>query len=85
MIGISGAPPLIDGGSVTVPTFRMYDPQGKWFPEGHGVEPDIPVVDDPAQLVRGHDPQLERAITEVMQAIAANPNLRPPRPARQRR
>jgi tricorn protease len=85
LIGISGAPPLIDGGGVSVPTFRMYDPQGKWFPEGHGVEPDIPVVDDPAQLVRGHDPQLERAITEVMQAIAANPNLRPPRPARQRR
>jgi tricorn protease len=85
LIGISGAPPLIDGGSVTVPTFRMYDPQGKWFPEGHGVEPDIAVVDDPAQLVRGHDPQLQRAIDEVMKALAANPNLRPPRPAAQKR
>jgi tricorn protease len=85
LIGVSGAPGLIDGGSVTVPTFRMYDPQGNWFPEGHGVEPDIRVVDDPAQLVRGHDPQLERAIAEVMSALEANPNLRPARPPRVKR
>jgi tricorn protease len=82
LIGVSGAPGLIDGGGVTVPTFRMYDPEGNWFPEGHGVDPDIAVVDDPAQLVRGHDPQLERAIDEVMEALRANPNLRPPRPPR---
>jgi tricorn protease len=82
LIGVSGAPGLIDGGNVTVPTFRMYDPQGNWFPEGHGVDPDIAVVDDPAQLVRGHDPQLERAIAEVMQALNANPSLRPARPPR---
>ena len=41
LIGISGVPPLVDGGSVTVPTFRMFSPQGQWFAEGHGVEPDI--------------------------------------------
>ena len=82
LIGVSGAPGLIDGGAVTVPTFRMYDPEGNWFPEGHGVEPDISVVDDPAQIVRGHDPQLERAIAEVMRALAANPKLRPDRPPR---
>ena len=39
LIGISGAPGLIDGGGVTVPTFRMYDPDGTWFKEGHGVDP----------------------------------------------
>ena len=41
LIGISGAPSLVDGGGVTVPTFRMYDPKGRWFAEGHGVDPDI--------------------------------------------
>ena len=41
LIGISGSPDLVDGGDVTVPTFRMYDVRGKWFAEGHGVEPDI--------------------------------------------
>ena len=34
LIGISGAPSLIDGGGVTVPTFRMYNPDGTWFKEG---------------------------------------------------
>ena len=35
LIGMSGAPQLIEGGIVTVPTFRMYDPDGKWFKESH--------------------------------------------------
>jgi tricorn protease len=56
LIGISGSPGLVDGGSVTVPTFRMYDPEGTWFPEGHGVEPDIHVEDDPTQLAKGNGP-----------------------------
>ncbi len=69
LIGISGAPSLIDGGTVTVPTFRMYNPDGTWFEEGHGVEPDIEVLEDPTALAKGVDPQLERAIEEVMQQI----------------
>ncbi len=69
LIGISGAPPLIDGGSVTVPTFRMYSPQGEWFPEGHGVEPDIEVVDNPTEMARGKDPQLDRAVEVLMKEL----------------
>jgi tricorn protease len=84
LIGISGAPPLADGGSVTVPTFRMYDPKGQWFAEGHGVEPDIPVEEDPTALARGTDPQLERAIKEVTDRMAKEPAV-PPRPAYERR
>lgn len=84
LIGISGAPGLVDGGSVTVPTFRMYDVRGNWFAEGHGVEPDIPVDEDPGQLARGIDPQLERAIAEVMQRIERMPPP-PARPAYERR
>jgi tricorn protease len=84
LIGISGAPSLIDGGNVTVPTFRMYDPKGEWFAEGHGVDPDIPVDDDPAQLAKGTDPQLERAIQEVTRRIAAQPKA-PVRPSYEKR
>jgi tricorn protease len=80
LIGISGAPTLVDGGNVTVPTFRMYDPKGTWFPEGHGVEPDIEVIDDPSQLANGVDPQLQRAIKEVQDRIAKMPKP-PTRPA----
>ena len=84
LIGISGAPGLVDGGSVTVPTFRMYDVRGKWFAEGHGVEPDIPVDEDPTQLAKGVDPQLERAIGEVMTRLKSSPPA-PKRPEYERR
>src|SRR5712692_354436 len=50
LIGISGAPPLVDGGGVTVPTFGIYSTRGEWIIEGHGVDPDIPVVDDPSLM-----------------------------------
>jgi tricorn protease len=73
LIGLSGSPDLIDGGGVTVPTFRMFDPTGKWFAEGHGVDPDIAVPEDPTQLAKGTDPQLQRAIDEVQKRVAAQP------------
>jgi len=76
LIGITGAPTLIDGGSVTVPTFGIYNERGEWIIEGYGVEPDIEVVDDPGEMARGNDPQLERAVFEVLKAIRQNP---PPR------
>jgi tricorn protease len=80
LIGISGSPLLTDGGNVTVPTFRMYDTKGRWFAEGHGVEPDIPVAEDPSQLAKGTDTQLQRAIAEVQDRIAKAPKppSRPP-------
>ncbi len=66
LIGISGAPNLIDNGRITMPTFRMYDPSGVWFKEGHGVDPDIEVVEDFQKLANGTDAQLEAAIQEVL-------------------
>ena len=73
LIGISGTPSLIDGGSVTSPTFRMYDPDGKWFKEGHGVDPDVPVAEDHEQLAKGKDNQLEKAIEVVKEELKNNP------------
>jgi tricorn protease len=84
LIGISGAPGLVDGGSVTVPTFRMYDPKGTWFAEGHGVDPDIEVVEDPGALAKGTDAQLERAIEEVTKKLSGFQPA-PARPAYERR
>lgn len=81
LIGISGSPSLVDGGLVTVPTFRMYDPDGKWFAEGHGVEPDIKVIEDPTQMAKGIDPQLEKAIDEVMKLLKENPPVSPKQPS----
>jgi tricorn protease len=80
LIGVSGAPPLIDGGGVTVPTFRMYSTDGVWFAEGYGVEPDIEVPEDPTQLARGVDPQLERAIQETLRLLEESPPVQAQRP-----
>ena len=86
LIGISGAPSLIDGGSVTVPTFRMYDPDGTWFKEGHGVDPDIEVVEDFESLANGRDAQLEAAIEEVMRLLDSGDRFKAPkRPAYENR
>jgi tricorn protease len=85
LIGISGAPTLIDGGTVTVPTFRMYDPDGNWFKEGHGVDPDIEVPEDPTTLSRGVDVQLEKAIEEVMRLHKLNPPVTPKQPPYEKR
>jgi tricorn protease len=81
LIGMSGIPSLIDGGVVTVPTFRMYDPDGKWFKEGYGVDPDIEVKEDPALLAKGIDPQLQRAVDEVLKMIEKQGPAKPSRPA----
>ncbi|WP_333819063.1 S41 family peptidase [Ohtaekwangia sp.] len=69
LIGISGVPSLIDGGAVTVPTFRMYNLDGTWFKEGHGVDPDIAVAEDLTQGAKGIDTQLERAIVEIQNQL----------------
>ncbi len=80
LIGISGAPPLIDGGNVTVPNFGIFSKEGQWVVEGYGVDPDIEVMDDPALLAQGRDPQLERAIQEVESALKKAPPIHTAKP-----
>lgn len=85
LIGISGVPPLIDGGNVTVPTFRMYNPDGTWFKEGYGVEPDIQVQEDLGSMARGVDPQLQRAITEIKNLLRTKEYKAPSRPSMEKK
>jgi len=81
VVGISGRGPLIDGGTVFVPESASASTTGNWVIEGHGVDPDIVVENDPALVIEGKDPQLERGIAEIMKALEANPKKLPPRPA----
>jgi tricorn protease len=85
LIGISGAPPLVDGGVVTVPTFRMYNPDGTWFREGYGVEPDIEVLEDLSAFARGEDAQLERAIAEIKRTLKEYAYGKPAKPVAEAR
>jgi tricorn protease len=73
LIGPAVGHQLIDGGRYTAPPGRLYGPDGVWFPEGHGVDPDIPVVDDPTELAKGIDPQLEAAVTAVLELLEVDP------------
>jgi tricorn protease len=80
LVGISGNPGLIDGGYTSAPTFAFYESDGTWGIEGHGVDPDIEVVDDPALMVGGKDPQLDRAIALMLEEASASPYQAPSRP-----
>jgi tricorn protease len=85
LIGLSGSPALADGGSITVPTFRILDTQGMWVVEGEGVAPDIEVVDRPELIAAGHDPSLEKAVDLLMQQLKDHPPaplVVPPPPGR---
>jgi tricorn protease-like protein/C-terminal processing protease CtpA/Prc len=81
LVGISGNPQLIDGGGVTVPTFGFYERDGTWGVEGHGVDPDIEVIDDPALMCNGGDPQLDAAIGLMLEEVERFPYVPPQRPA----
>jgi tricorn protease len=80
LVGISGNPGFVDGGGVTVPTFAYYDLDGTWGIEGHGVEPDVEVLDHPTALARGEDPQLEAAIAQMLDEVKSRPWRMPKRP-----
>ena len=81
LVGISGNPALIDGGRISVPTFAFYDNDGTWGIEGHGVDPDIEVMDHPALMVDGGDPQLDAAIEHILGELESNAYQKPTRPA----
>jgi tricorn protease len=66
---------------VFVPEFGAADADGHWIIEGHGVDPDIVVDQDPVAVLKGHDPQLERGVEELMKLLPAAPAGLPGRPA----
>ena len=70
VVGIRGSLPLLDGSSLHKPEFSRYDVEGKeWIMEGHGVEPDIFVDNDPAKEFAGIDQQLNKAIEVILEEL----------------
>jgi tricorn protease len=80
LVGISMFISLIDGGTVTVPDYRIYGTDGKWIIENVGVEPDIEVDLDPVEVSRGYDAQLEKAIEILKEQIKNDPRPWPKHP-----
>jgi tricorn protease len=81
VVGIRGSLPLLDGGFLNRPEFSRYDVEGKqWIMEGHGVDPDIVVDNDPAHEYAGIDDQLDKAIDVIKDLMKKNPVVIPPPP-----
>jgi tricorn protease len=81
VVGISGHGPVIDGGQIFVPESGSVSVKGDWIIEGHGVDPDIDVENDPKSVIEGRDPQLERAVAEVLKKMESEPRHLPRKPA----
>jgi tricorn protease len=81
VVGIRGTLPLLDGGTLNRPEFSRYDVAGKeWIIEGHGVDPDIVVDNDPAQEYAGNDQQLNKAIEVIREKLKKDEKALPPVP-----
>ncbi len=78
--GIRGNWQLMDGGYITIPEDAPYTLDGQWAVENHGVEPDVEIENMPADLLAGHDAQLEAAVDLMLKAIAGKPPGLPPPP-----
>jgi len=70
VIGITLNDFLIDGGLTTQPQHSAWFVDVGWSLENYGTEPDIEVEIRPQDYLAGQDPQLSRAIEEVMRLIA---------------
>ena len=84
LVGTLGFPVLMDGGGVTAPNIAIWAEDG-WVVENVGIPPDIEVEQWPAEVIQGHDPQLEKAIEVILEELEQNPPKklkRPPYPVR---
>jgi tricorn protease len=72
-IWLSSDNPLVDNGIATAAELGVYGPEGKWLIEGHGVDPDIVVDNEPHATFKGGDAQLEAAIKYLQGEIATHP------------
>jgi tricorn protease len=70
---------LIDGGSLTAPDNAVFDPiNNEWIAENKGVAPDIKIRQDAISLSLGKDPQLEKAVEELMKQLTSKKEITHP-------
>ncbi len=73
LVGILNQQLTIDNGTVEQSNNAFYGREGKWLIENHGADPDYLIDNDPASVVAGRDPQLEKAIEVILEKIKKNP------------
>jgi tricorn protease len=88
LVGTWDTPPFVDGGRMVAPRGGFYDVNGQWAVEGVGISPDVEVIQTPAELIKGHDLQLERGVEEalkLMKTEAVEIKPEPPAPVKYKR
>lgn len=72
-VGIEPHQHLVDGATTTPPQFGEYNVHKEWVIEGHGVVPDIVVINMPKDVLAGKDAQLDKAIEVIQDRIKNQP------------
>src|SRR5258707_3191732 len=81
VVGIRNSLPLVNGGNFFKPEFALYSKDGKaWIIEGHGVDPEIVVGNDPAKEFHSEDQQLDRRIQQIEEELQTKRYELPPVP-----
>lgn len=80
VVGIRGDKATSDRGITTQPEFAWWEREG-WTIENHGVAPDVEVRLTPADRAARRDPQLERGIEMLLEALGRDAKQPPPVPA----
>lgn len=74
LVGINDGFRLVDGGSLTAPSFALFNREtNEIIAENIGTEPDIDVDLRPDLLAAGKDPQVEAAVKYLMGELAKRP------------
>ena len=81
VVGINASLPFLDGGYLEKPEFGPYASNGSNFVvEGHGIDPDILIENDPARQYAGIDDQLNKAIEIILNDLKTQEKDVPPVP-----
>jgi tricorn protease len=80
LVGILGFPEFLDGGAVTAPNLAIWTKDG-FIVENVGVAPDVEVEQTPSDIIKGRDPQLEKAIEIALKELELNPPVEEVMPA----
>ena len=77
VVGIWPRHTLADGSITTQPEFSHWYEDVGWDVENYGTDPDIDVDIAPHDYKNGKDPQMDRAISEVLKLVKKQPPYRP--------
>ncbi|HWB67934.1 MAG TPA: PDZ domain-containing protein [Mycobacteriales bacterium] len=83
VVGIDGRHRLVDGGITTQPQYAFWFRDVGWGVENYGTDPDVVVDKKPQDWAAGRDPQLDKGLQLIQQALRRHKPKRPattPRP-----